>query len=201
MNKVLNYVLKIVVIVAIAVGCVFVYTNYIKKDNNGEDVKITTEVKELSFKDIGQLATQEAMVTQVQVYDKTQSAPLNLFKYGETKYIYSYDVYVKAGYDFTSIIPEVDEETKVISITLPEAEILSCEIDTDSFVVYHEQTSVFSKETLDEKNAELTELQEQAKQKAIENGILEKAKDNAETLLTAFVHQTFDENEYTIEWK
>lgn len=198
MNKVLNYILKIVVIVALLFGCFFVYTNYIKKDN--EVVEIETDVKELSFKDIGELATQESIVTCVQVFDKAKTA-FSFITYGETKYIYSYDVDVKAGYDFASIIPNIDEETKIITIELPEASILSCEIDTDSFEVYHEQTSVFTKETLDEKNVELTQLQDAAKQKAIAGGILDRAKDNAQTLLTAFVYQMYDQSEYTIEWK
>ena len=101
---------------------------------------------------------------------------------------------------FGDIHYNVNEETKTITITLPEPEVLSCELDTDSFQVYHESESVFRQITLDETNQAVSELQENAKKDAVANGLLDRARENAETILTAFFGQQYDMEEYTIQF-
>ena len=119
----------------------------------------------------------------------------------QSKYIFSYDVSIKAGYgDFGNIHYNVNEEAKTISVTLPEPEVLTCELDTDSFQVYHESESVFRQITLDETNQAIGELQENAKNDAVANGLLDRARGNAETILTAFFGQQYDMEEYTIQF-
>lgn len=116
-----------------------------------------------------------------------------------SKYIYSYGITIKAGYDFNEI--DWNEKGNIIEVKLPEVKILSSEIDQDSFKVYHEDESVFNQVTLEENNEVLTKLKEQAQTDAIERGLFENARDNAETILTSFFGNVYDLNEYEIVFK
>lgn len=155
----------------------------------------------LGFEDIGELATQEAITTEVSTMEADRELWGISIPFTQSKYIFSYDVSIKAGYrDFGNIHYNVNEEAKTISVTLPEPEVLTCELDTDSFQVYHESESVFRQITLDETNQAIGELQENAKNDAVANGLLDRARENAETILTAFFGQQYDMEEYTIQF-
>ena len=152
----------------------------------------------LGFEDIGELATQSAYLTEVNV----QEASRNFFgieiPFTQSKYIYSYDVVVKAGFNFSEIEYDVTD-TKVI-ITMPQPYITDCVVDTDSFMIYHESESIFTPFTLEQNNAALTQLEDNAKQDAIDNGILDQAKVNGETLLEAFFSALYPSDEYEYEF-
>lgn len=64
---------------------------------------------------------------------------------------------------------------------------MSNELDMDSFKVYHEEESVFSKITLEENNDAVKKMKLNAQENAIANGLLENARSNAETMLTGFL--------------
>ena len=57
----------------------------------------------LGFEDIGQLATQAAYCTEVKVAEKSAELWGLTIPFTQSKYIYSYDVEVKAGFDFGAI--------------------------------------------------------------------------------------------------
>ena len=44
----------------------------------------------------------------------------------------------------------------------------------------------------------MTELKDRAEENAVANGLLEKARENAETILTSFFAQVYDLDEYEI---
>lgn len=95
--------------------------------------------------------------------------------------IYSYDIVIKAGFNFANI--KWSENGTSIEVSLPEVKVLSSEINLDSFKIYHEKESIFSKITMAENNEAMKGL----KEKAIANGLLENARINAETILTVFL--------------
>ena len=117
----------------------------------------------------------------------------------ESKYIYSYDIEIKAGFDFEEI--EWEEKGNTIEVRLPEAEILSSEIDLDSFKIYHEDESIFREITMSENNEALKSMKENAEKDAVENGLLENARSNAEEILTGFFGNVYDMDEYEIVFK
>lgn len=152
----------------------------------------------LGFENIGELNTQSAYVTEVNV----QQTSRNLFgieiPFTQSKYIYSYDVTIKAGFDFSKIKYDVNEST--ITVTMPQPYITVVDVDTDSFKVYHESESIFTPFSLEQNNSALQQLEDNAEQNAIDNGILENAKTNAESLLKAFFSSQYPADEYTIEF-
>lgn len=160
----------------------------------------TTESKstKFGFKDIGELATQSAYVTEVNVTEDARELFGLEIPFTQSKTIFSYDVVVKAGIDFSEIKWDVDDNAKTISVTLPEFYISSTELQPDSFKLYHEAESIFTPITVEDINASIADLTKNAEQTALDNGILEEAEANAKELLTSFIGQDYDLEEYEI---
>jgi hypothetical protein len=53
---------------------------------------------------------------------------------------------------------------------------------------------------LTETNTGLSEMKDEANTKAISNGLLDKAKENAHTLIKGMLAGSYDMNEYTVEF-
>ncbi|MBM6852608.1 DUF4230 domain-containing protein [Mediterraneibacter glycyrrhizinilyticus] len=185
-QKLIQIVLVIVVIIVIALGI----TRFFSTESK------TTKI---GFEDIGELATQAAYCTEVNVTEGSRNLFGITIPFTQSKYIYSYDVTIKAGFDFGEIQWELNGHT--IEVRLPQAEVLSTEIDLDSLKVYHEEESIFRQITLTENNEALQTLQENAEQNAVENGLLDNARSNAETILTGFFGNVYDMDEYEIVFK
>lgn len=158
------------------------------------------ETKQLGFRNIGELATQIAYCTEVNLTDSSVQLWGWDVPFTQSKYIYSYDVAIKAGYDFSKIEWTVNRSTGKISVFLPEAIIISAEINPESFKVYHEKESAFNQINLEDNNEALIKLREDALNTAIDNGLLENARANAEVLITAFLRSDYPQDKYVIEF-
>ncbi|MCD8147748.1 MAG: DUF4230 domain-containing protein [Clostridiales bacterium] len=182
----------ILVIVALLIG------SYITANGLTRETSSGSETVEIGFEDIGELVTQSAYCKEI----NTTNSAKNLFgftlPFTQSTYIYSYGVEVKAGYDFSAITWSVEDTT--IEVTLPEAKVLSCELDLDSFQVYYEKESAFNHITLEESNEALQTLTDKAKESAIADGLMDNARTNAETILAAFFSSAFDLDEYELKF-
>lgn len=153
----------------------------------------------LGFEDLGELATQTAYCTEVNVTETSLKLWDLQIPFTQSKYIYSYDVVIKAGLDFTAVKWSVEENT--VTVKLPETRVLSCELDLDSFQVYHEAESIFRPITLEENNGALAALKQSAQDSAVANGLLDNAQQNAETILRGFFAQAYDPAKYQVIFK
>lgn len=77
-------------------------------------------------------------------------------------YDLSIDVINKVGFDFGEI--EWSENGTSMEDRLPEAKMLSDEIDLESFKVYHEEKSIYNQITLEDNNEAIAELKQKAEQ-------------------------------------
>ncbi|MCP1103430.1 hypothetical protein M2454_002283 [Aequitasia blattaphilus] len=188
MKKFFKWVLAIILIILITIAVLMVGS---KKYNFFESKTI-----EIGFEDIGELVTQSAYCTEVSVSENSRQLFGATIPFTKSKQMYSYDVVIKAGYDFNEITWKANEST--IEVKLPEPKVMSNEIDMESFKVYHEDESIFSPITLDDNNDALKELKETAQKDAIEKGLLENARSNAEKILTSFFGNTYDLKKYQI---
>ena len=168
-------VVAIIVIILLIAAVIFGVSQYFMTDSK------TTKV---GFEDIGELATQSAHCTEVNVTEAARELFGLEIPFTESKYIYSYDIVIKAGFNFEEI--EWEENGNTIEVSLPEAEILSSEIDLDSFKIYHEDESIFREITMTENNEALSSMKQRAEEDAVNNGLLENASSNAKTILTGF---------------
>lgn len=163
-----------------------------------ETTTISTEMIEEGLEDMGFLTTEKYFFTQYEKYSNTKKWGFVLSS--TSSFAYTYDGCVYAGIDCTKVLVNKDEENKTITITLPEAEIQSIDIDFDSFQVVDEKTGLFNKQTVTNYNDAMVEFKEKAKEKALEKGVLEDAQTQAKSLIENFVNSLVDTDEYTITY-
>ena len=166
----------------------------------GEEVKevvtINTKVIEDGLREMGTLITQEYYFTQVEEYTNTEK----FWIFDSTaSFTYSYDGVVAAGIDCSQITVVKDDEKKVITITIPKAEITSVTIDNDSFKKYEEKNGLWNKVTTDKFNDSMAAFKETAKNNAVAKGLLKNADKSAEQMIVSFAKSVSADAEYKIE--
>ena len=162
-------------------------------------------IKELSFKDIGTLSTQEAYVTVVENMNDVRQVLGISIPGTKSVCVFSHEFLITAGYNFEEIETEVTEKNEdskgQIIVKLPEAQILSSGILSDKEKVYYESESIFTNLKEEDKAKLRAEMGEKAENIAIENGILDKAKENAKKVLSSFIYKLYSEDDYEIVYE
>lgn len=108
-------------------------------------------------------------------------------------FILTYDGTIKAGVDLEAAEVSISGDT--VTVTLPEAEILSHEIDEDSMEVFDEKTSIFNPFTVEDFTSFQSDQKAAMEEKALSRGLLEEARAKAvssvEQLLAAALPETY----------
>lgn len=159
---------------------------------------ISTELIREELINVGQLTTQQYFFTEVVSYSSANTFfNTNVqIPFSQSSYLVSYDGVVSAGINFASASIEADG--KNILIHLPDAEILSTDIDPESFVLYNEKEGIFNKISVSDFNESLVALEANAREKAVEKGILERADENAKSVVLNFLSGIVGIAEYKI---
>lgn len=156
----------------------------------------TTKMK---FEDIGELATQCAYCTEINVIEEARELFKIEIPFTQSKYIYTMDFEIKAGFDFEKI--EWNEKNNKIVVNMPEVKVLSTEPRTDKVKIYHERESIFKQIDLGDILVSIDDMSKDAEKNAIANGLFENAKSNAEVIITNFLAQDYDMDVCEIEFK
>lgn len=161
--------------------------------------KITTDIMEEGLHDMGLLITENYWFKEVTTIDSSKTM-LYVFK-ADSKVVMGYEGELLAGTDFEKIKVAKDDVQKIIRVTMPEAEIVACDLDLDSFELYEEKVSRWNMISADDYNGSLKELEQRATERALDRGILEKAEAQAETLIRSFINGHMGSEEYTITFE
>ena len=123
-------------------------------------------------------------------------------------FILKWDGTIKAGVDLKRVELKVLENTstdenakKTLVVYVPAAEILSYEVDDDSVNVLNESSNIFNPITVNDKVSFDSAAKKAMESRAIENGLLDKAQENAEEVLKQLI--CFDseiEENYTLKF-
>ena len=159
---------------------------------------VESRTTDLGLKNIGELATQSALYRNVQVISNSREVFGVTVPFTQSHYIYSYDGTIKVGYNFGSIEVATDDVAKTITVQLPEPMVISNDIDENSLKVYDESKSIFAPLKLSQVNASQSAMKKEALETAIQNGLYESARANAETLIRGFLSGSFNLQEYAI---
>lgn len=157
---------------------------------------ITSEIR-----DIGELATIEYLYTDAGKFED----PAKLFgkevpfSFTTKSFIAKWDGIIKAGVNVDEIEVEIDEFNKEIIVHIPEAEILSHEIDEESIQTLDEKNGLFNPIKVDDIREFDVINKEAMEQRAIDKGLLEKAYENAKTVIYKLIDTgVVEELEYSI---
>ena len=135
------------------------------------------------IKSISELATMEYLFTDAAEFSDSRQIKSWNIPFTEKSFILKWDGVIKAGVKLDLVTIAVNQDEKKITVSVPTAEILSYQIDTDSVEVLDEKDNIFNKISVDDKIKFDAATEEAMKQRAIENGLLEKAQANAEDIL------------------
>lgn len=167
-----------------------------------EKEAITQDILQQQIQEIGELATAKYYYTNMGRYENTLQVGGKNIPFTKKMFIISYDGTVKAGVELKDI--RVTLEDRVIRVVIPEARILSHEVDMESVTVFDEKNSIFNGLATEDVTRFLTEQHVLMEEKAVGSGILEDARKNAGNSLKALYQALLKEHEddeegYTLE--
>lgn len=194
-SKRLQGALVLVCIVAVVFGVWF--GGYSK----GTIVHQTIQKPVVCYKDIEEIAFQEATVPEIGVIHK----PMKLGKLEfdnpltTSDCIFTYNITVKAGYDLKDIKDDGGNElTQTITVTLPKATVYEPYVDEDSFTKYWDDEKITANVGLDDIHDKKLEMIEHAKKAAIKGGLYEKTAEHAKVVITDYIHSLKGYENYNV---
>lgn len=167
-----------------------------------QKTQITDKLLYQKLQQENELSTVKYFYTSMGKYENSIQVGNTNIPFTKKSFIIAYDGIIKAGIDMDKVQIQVDGKT--ITIAVPEAEILSHEIDQDSVQVYDEKNSIFNGLSTEDIINFQKEQKEEMEQKAVNSGILEEAEENAkeslQSLYSAFLESDEYEDGYTVEF-
>ena len=178
--RALKYVLLGVLLCA-AVGAVcFLAGRSAGQDSDG--AQISAAVLETKLSEISELASVSYTYTDMAQFESSQDFYGMKVPFTTKSFLLTYDGEIKAGVDLKAAAVAVRGTD--VTVDLPEAKILSHEIDPDSVQVFDEKTSLFNPFTVEDFTAFQAGQKAKMEQKAIERGLLTQAQTVAEKSVT-----------------
>ena len=166
--------------------------------------EVSLDVINTSIQSIGELATLEYLYTDAGKFSDPKDffgkdIPLAI----TTKtFIAKWDGSIKAGIDVEKIFVEIEKEKKEIIVHIPKAEILPHEIDDESIETLDEKDGLFNPIKIDDIRQFDSTSKIAMEERAIENGILDKAQENAQVIIYKLINvDVVAEQGYNIVFK
>lgn len=170
-------------IVGILIGAVLLGGGYFlgKSAGNGDKKEelsaITLQNQILSM---SELAVVTYTYTELGQYESSREFYGVKMPFTTNKFILTYDGVIKAGIDMAKVTVKVDADTQMVTVSLPEPEVLSHEIDEDSVKIFDEKTSIFNIFTIEDYTRFYADQKKAVEKKAEAKGLLTGAEDQAE---------------------
>lgn len=168
-------ILTTLLVLVLLFGAVFFGLKY--KSMKASQPEITsTSIKE-TLMEVEELTTTKYFYTSMGTFENQSDfygikIPLTL-----KKFIISFEGTISAGVDLTGM--DVRVEDGKILIDLPEAKILSHEIDENSIKIYDEKSSVFNPLKVEDYSAFRQDQKEEREKEALKKGLLSQAEKKA----------------------
>ena len=188
---------NIIVIVVIAVVFFFVGKVW---PSGEEPTAITSDLLSQQIQGISELASVEYNYTNMGKYENQATFYGWKVPFTTKSFILSYDGQIKAGIDMSLV--EVNVHGQNSDITIPQAKILSHEIDQESIEVFDETKNIFNQISITDYNQFAIDQKKSMESKAQEKGLLEEAQNKAKETIQTFVESMYSSSDdYKIEIK
>lgn len=166
--------------------------------------EVNINVINSSIQEIGELATIEYLYTDAGKFEDAAELfgkELN-WSFTTKSFIAKWDGTIKAGIDIHEVVAEESKESKEIIIYLPEAKILSHEIDEESIETLDQKDGLFNKVKVEDVRQFDAVSKEVMEEKIVEMGVLDKAYENAQEIIYKLIYtDAVKEQGYTITFE
>ena len=128
---------------------------------------------------------------------------LDLFNVPFTKnsFWYRYNGTIKAGVDLSTAELKQDEnDPSQLHVTLDQPHIISNTPDMDKSGVLEEKNNIFNPISVEDSDAFRRQCVERSEEEAIDGGLLDEAKENAESQLTKIFNAAFEKDAYKLDF-
>lgn len=171
--KLTRLIIVIIVLCGLMIGA-----GYLAGRSSGnERQELSAVVVQNQISEIAELATVTYSYTELGQYESSKEFYGAKVPFTTNKFILTYDGIIKAGVDMSKA--QVESKDGTITVILPEAQVLSHEIDENSVKVFDEKTSIFNQFTVEDYTAFYADQKKSVEEKAIAKGLLTEAKAQA----------------------
>lgn len=179
--------------VIICLACFFVGKSIGGSDGNQ---KMSAVVLENKLTEISELSSVTYSYTNMAEFENSKDFYGMKVPFTTKSFILTYDGEIKAGVDLADA--EVSVRGKTVTITLPEAKILSHELDEDSIEVFDESTSIFNPFKIEDYKSFCRDQEKEMEKKAEAKGLLTEARKKAVKSIKGLFAQVLDDD-YTLK--
>lgn len=165
-----------------------------------EKIELRQETLEELFEKASKLISMEYSYTNASEISDYREL-FSKVKFAEETYVFTYDGKIQAGIDLSKIkYDKIDNDKKTVHITLPPPEILSHELDMESFKFYGVKQSLLGSISLEEYTSSLGKLKK-AQEDKLENKqeFYHQVSQNAKLVLETLFANAEITNEYTLK--
>lgn len=178
---------------AVGLGCFFAGRSSVGEEE--EPVRLDAVVLEARLTEISELAVVDYRYTNMAQFENSSDFYGVRLPFTTKRFILTYDGEIKAGVDLRDTGVAVGENA--VTVRLPEAKILSHEIDEDSLEIFDEKASIFNPFTVEDFTAFQAAQKAAMEEKAMESGLLEAAAERARRDVALLLQSLLPE-EYTL---
>lgn len=157
---------------------------------------ITGRVLEERLQAVQKLVSTEYYYTQMGSFEEQKDFYGWSIPFTTKRFIVSYDGVIKAGVDLSQAQVKVGEGR--VTVTLPEAAVISHEIPEDSIKVMDESSNVLNPIRIEDYTGFTQEQKREMEKQAIENGLLDTAKEKAADAVSTFLFLLPELEGYTL---
>lgn len=192
---IMKKLLKIIILLAVIAAGLYFERDKIFDLIHPNDPAVTNEIVKQTLEKSSELTAGKLKLTGVLNYDDKGIPVLT-----NGKFRMQYEAEVRAGIDVSKIkINNVDNDKKIISVSVPKAEILGAEVDPASLDFFDKSFTLFDLHKQEDVAKAQSEAKDDIIKKASESGLLELADKQSQDLITGILSTGFPD--YTVQFE
>lgn len=194
----INQTLKNIIAIAI-IALVFFFVGKLWPSGE-EPTKMTSDLLSQQIQNISELAVVEYNYTNMGKFENQATFYGWKVPFTTKSFIISYDGKIKVGIDMSLV--EVKIKGKNISVSVPEAKILSHEIDEKSIEIFDETKNIFNQISITDYNQFAIDQKDKMETSVKEKGIIKESQEKTEKVITSFIKSSYQlSDDYKIKFQ
>ena len=166
---------------------------------SGENYMLTIGNVEEVLKPASDLISTKYYYTDADTYENYKELFGKRVPFTTDKVVFIYDGIISVGVDLSEVQYDINNDSKMIVITLPEIKILSNEIDADSFEFPYMSDSIFNSTRMDDYTKLIGKLKAEKAEELMNNqAFINEAVRNTQTVLKQFLTVSEATKRYTV---
>ncbi len=194
----INQTLKNIIAIVI-IALVFFFVGKLWPSGE-EPTKMTSDLLSQQIQNISELAVVEYNYTNMGKFENQATFYGWKVPFTTKSFIISYDGKIKVGIDMSLV--EIKIKGKNISVSVPEAKILSHEIDEKSIEIFDETKNIFNQISITDYNQFAIDQKDKMETSVKEKGIIKESQEKTEKVITSFIKSSYQlSDDYKIKFQ